>query len=470
MRLELFSEGAAGEVTGSRHFLQIDDTILQIDCGAFQGRRKEAEQKNRAAAEQVRSVAAVILTHAHYDHCGMLPLLPKHGFDGNIYTTAASRDLAALIMADSARIQARDIQFLRKDAARAGREFEDEPLYDEQDVLKALNQMVSISYERPLPITPKVALSFYDAGHILGSSLAVFDITDDTDTKITVAFSGDLGRKDKSIIRDPVQIPDPDYLIMESTYGDRLHQDAHDALELLAQVVSSTAAKGGKVIIPAFAVERTQELIYMLHLLSDTKRIPDIPIYVDSPMAVNATSIFRVHPECYDQETHDAFILHHKNPFGFNNLHYAVTSQESKAINDVRGPAVIISSDGMCEAGRIRHHLIRTVEHPENTILIVGYMAAHTLGRRIKERTPQLHIFNRIYDLRARVESIDAFSAHADYREIDEYVRALDLKKLKAVYLVHGEQPAQEHLRDVLLSSGVREVQIVRYDRRYALQ
>ncbi len=284
MRLELFSEGAAGEVTGSRHFLQIDDTILQIDCGAFQGRRKEAEQKNRAAAEQVRSVAAVILTHAHYDHCGMLPLLPKHGFDGNIYTTAASRDLAALIMADSARIQARDIQFLRKDAARAGREFEDEPLYDEQDVLKALNQMVSISYERPLPITPKVALSFYDAGHILGSSLAVFDITDDTDTKITVAFSGDLGRKDKSIIRDPVQIPDPDYLIMESTYGDRLHQDAHDALELLAQVVSSTAAKGGKVIIPAFAVERTQELIYMLHLLSDTKRIPDIPIYVDSPM------------------------------------------------------------------------------------------------------------------------------------------------------------------------------------------
>ena len=469
MNLTLYSKGGAGEVTGSRHFLQADNTTIQIDCGAFQGKRKEAEAKNRAIITGSDAVDTVVLTHAHFDHSGMLPLLAKQGYEGNIYATPATRDLASLIMMDSAHIQARDIEFLRKEAKKYGETFEGEPLYEEKDVLQVTDQIVTVSYQRPILIAPGITLSFYDAGHILGSALAVLDITERSGNQIRVAFSGDLGRNGKPIIRDPQKIPDPDFLVMESTYGDRLHQVADDAVNRLAEIVSSTAKKGGKVIIPAFAVERTQELIYLLHLLVDKNRIPDIPIYVDSPMAVNATSIFRVHPECYDGVTNYAFIQHHKNPFGFNNLHYTPQVQDSKAINDVKGPAIIISSDGMCEAGRIRHHLLRNVENPDNTILIVGYMGANTLGRKIQDKHPRIKIFNTVYELKARVETIDAFSAHADYREIKEYIMQLDLEKLQKVYLVHGEEKAQSHLKEVLLEAGVKEVEIVAYGETYSL-
>ena len=463
MGVQIYSRGAAREVTGSRHYLEVDGTKIQIDCGAFQGRRKESEEKNRAIPGDIENVAAVVLTHGHFDHSGMLPLLSKGGYKGNIYSTPATRDLSSLIMLDSAKIQARDIEYLKKKALKAGKEFDGEVLYEEQDVLAVINQFVTLSYRRPIYITPQIEMTLYDAGHILGSSAAVMDISpkDGSSGPLRIIYAGDLGRKNRVIIRDPDKIPDPDYLVMESTYGDRLHGDAGDAMEKLAEIVSSTAAKGGKIVIPAFAVERTQEIIYYLHLLTDQGKIPEMPIFVDSPMAINATSIFQLHPECYDEETNELFIQHHKNPFGFNNLRYTASAQESKEINNVKGPAIIISADGMCEAGRIRHHLVQHIGDPASTILVVGYMAQHTLGRRIVERQKEVKIFNETFVRRARVEKINAFSAHADYSEIRDYVSALDLNRLKKIFLVHGEDQAQTHLRQVLLDAGVKAVEIV---------
>ncbi len=469
MKLKLYSKGAAQEVTGSRHYLEIEDKTLQIDCGAFQGKRKESEDKNRAAADDIGNVDAVVLTHAHFDHCGMLPLLPKNGYRENIYATPATRDLASLIMMDSANIQARDIEFLSKKAQKKNEIFSAEPLYTEEDVIAAQNQFVTLSYNRPLYILPEVELKFYDAGHILGSAIAYLTITGTDGTQAEVAFSGDLGRKNKAIIKDPEIIPNPDYLVLESTYGNRLHEGFEEALEKLKNVVNAAAERNGKVIIPAFAVERTQELVYYLHLLTDKKEIPEIPIYVDSPMATNATAIFRVHQECYDKETNDAFIQHHENPFGFNALKYTSSVAESKSLNDIKGPAIIISADGMCEHGRIRHHLVRHIDNPANTILIVGYMAGNTLGRRILEKQKEVRLFGEWKKLRAHVEKINAFSAHADYSEIREYVSNLDLKKLKKIFLVHGEPDAQKNLQKVLLELGVKEVEIVKYGESYTL-
>ncbi len=469
MSIKLYSKGAAQEVTGSRHYLEIDGKTIQIDCGAFQGKRSEAEEKNRLIAENIEETDAVVLTHAHFDHCGMLPLLAKKGYSGNIFATPATRDLSSLIMMDSAHIQARDAEFLSKKAERHNKDFSKEPLYSEDDVIKIQNQFITLSYNRPLFILPEVLLTFYDAGHILGSAIAYLSVKTDSGKKMEIAFSGDLGRKNKAIIRDPEIIPTPDYLIMESTYGNRLHEKIDEALDKLKNIVNAAVKENGKIIIPAFAIERTQELIYYLHLLTDRKVIPEIPIYVDSPMATNATTIFRVHQECYDKETNDAFIQHHENPFGFNKLKYTTSVAESKSINDVKGPAVIISADGMCENGRIRHHLVRYIENPANTILIVGYMAGHTLGRRILEKQKEVRIFNEWKQLNARVETINAFSAHADYGEIREYVSNLDLAKLKKIFLVHGEAEAQTHLKRVLLDLGVREVKIVRYGEFYSL-
>ena len=467
--MKIYSHGGAGEVTGSRHYLDTGTSVVQIDCGAFQGKRKESDEKNRAISSRIPDVSAVVLTHAHFDHCGMLPLMSRGGYRGNIYTTPASRDLATLIMMDSANIQARDLEHLSKQASKRGEPFQGEPLYDEDDVVKTGDLFVTVSYNRPIPVTSDTELTFYDAGHILGSSTAFLSINKGKDNEKTILYSGDLGRRNKPIIKDPDDVPTPDYLVMESTYGDRLHEDIHDAMEKLSEIVASTIKKGGKVIIPAFAIERTQEIIYYLHLLVDQKKIPKVPIFVDSPMATNATSIFRVHPECYDRETQEAFTKHHENPFGFNELKYTSSVEDSKNINNVKGPAVIISADGMCEAGRIRHHLVNLIQDPKNTILIVGYMAQNTLGRRIKERQKQVKIFSDYYNVNARVEEINAFSAHADYSEISEYICRMDLSKLKTVFLVHGEPPAQENLKKVLLEKGVNNVVIVETGKEYQI-
>jgi metallo-beta-lactamase family protein len=469
MSIRLHSEGGAGEVTGSKHVLTVDGSRCLIDCGAFQGKREVAEEKNRTLVPDPESLASVILTHAHFDHCGMIPLLSKRGYQGNYYCTPATRDLAGVVMMDSAAIQARDAEYLGKQAAKKGQKFDWKPLYDEEDVVKAMGQFVTVSYNRPLAIGDGMRIELFDAGHILGSAICRMSARDRSGHEAIIGFTGDLGRKGKPIIRDPSPIPPVDYLVLEATYGDRLHESTEDAMERLAKIVNETAARGGKIIIPAFAIERTQELVYYFHMLIDQQKIRDIPIYVDSPMAINATSIFQIHPECYDEETHEAFSKHHENPFGFNALHFSASVNESKKLNDLQGPAVIISADGMCEAGRIQHHLIHNISDARNTILIVGFMAEHTLGRRIRDREKEVRIQGDIFRVKARVEEINAFSAHADYSESWDWLSTLDLARLRKVFLVHGEPAGLKHLESYLREKGVKDVQVVKYGETYDL-
>ncbi|HUX13368.1 MAG TPA: MBL fold metallo-hydrolase [Spirochaetia bacterium] len=470
MAIQLRSRGAAGEVTGSRHLIDTGVSKVLVDCGAFQGRRKESDEKNRNTTFERDPVDAVILTHAHYDHCGLLPLLVKSGFRGNIYATGATRDLANIIMMDSAKIQARDAEYLAKQAAKRNEPFNWKPLYDTKDVVQTMTQFVTVSYERKLQVTSDVSVEFFDAGHILGSSMAKLRIQTTTSSAVEVLFSGDLGRRNKPIIRDPAPMPDADYLVLEATYGDRLHEKTDDILGRLKTVINDAVEREGKILIPAFAVERTQDIIYYLHLLSQQHAIPKIPIYVDSPMAFEATSVFKLHPECYDEETYDAFLARHEDPFGFASLHYIENVEESKQLNSQDGPMIIISSSGMCESGRIQHHLLHTVADPRNTVLIVGFMAKDTLGRKIQERRSELRILDVTLPLRARVEEIHALSGHADYGEIAEYVSHMDAKRIRGVYLVHGEPEALEHESKVLSSAGLPDVRIVEYGSDYSLE
>jgi len=469
MSITLYSLGAAEEVTGSKHVLEVDGRMILIDCGAFQGRRAEADRKNRQFDVPADKLDAVILTHAHYDHCGLLPLLGLNGYKGNIYATPATRDLANIIMMDSARIQAHDAAFLEKQAVKHGTDFNWKPLFDEADVVSTANQFVTVSYNRPTCLMPNVMLEFFDAGHILGSAMAVLTITEKDGTITKIAYTGDLGRKGKAIIRDPAILPPVDYIVLESTYGNRKHESTDDALKMLADVAQKALKMNGKIVIPAFAIERTQELVYYFHTLVDKKLIPEIPIYVDSPMAVNATSIFQIHPECYDTDTYNAFIKHHKNPFGFNSLKFVTSVDESKALNKLDGPFIIISADGMCEAGRITHHLANTIEDPQNQILLVGFMAEHTLGRRLQNRELEVKILGEWHKVRADIVQINAFSAHADYEEATDWLKEMDTTSLKKIFMVHGEPDVQLVFKEYLESNGYPDIQIVKYGETYEI-
>jgi metallo-beta-lactamase family protein len=459
------SYGAAGEVTGSMHVIEIDGRKYLIDCGSFQGSRGKTNNRNSKFDISPDEINAAILTHGHLDHCGRLPLLVKQGYKGNIYATPATRDIANIIMMDSAHIQARDAEYLRKQAIKSGGKFDWTPPYTEQDAIAATNQFFGMSYNRPAYIDDGVKLEFFDAGHILGSAMAYITVKR-CGEELRILATGDLGRKGKPIIRNP-EIPDiaPDYIILESTYGDRLHGSTEDAFNKLSTLAIRAVKNKGKIIIPAFAIERTQELVYYFHLMVDEGIIPEIPIYVDSPMATSATTIFQIHPECYSEEIKKAFIQHHKNPFGFNSLHFISNVEESKALNNRKGPLIIISADGMCESGRIQHHLIHNIQDPNTTILTVGYMAEDTLGRRIRNRESEVRIHGMLFKVRANVEEINAFSAHADYAESLDWLEALNLNKsrLKKIYLVHGEKKSQETFKKHLTNDGYN-THIVKYD------
>ena len=468
--ITMYSLGAAEEVTGSKHILEIDGHQIMIDCGAFQGKRQLSDTKNRDFDIAADKLDAVVLTHGHYDHCGLLPVLTKKGFTGNIYATPATRDIANLVMMDSARIQARDAEFLAKQANKKGEKFTWRPLFNEDDVVKTANQIISLSYNRKMYIAPNVSLEFYDAGHILGSGFAYLTITNGSE-ETRVLFTGDIGRIEKPIIRNPaVNMPPPDYIVLESTYGNRKHEDAEFAMKELERVVRDTCSKKGKIIIPSFAIERAQELVFYLHLLTDRKKIPVVPIYVDSPMAANATSVFRVHPECYDESVNEAFLKHHKNPFGFGSLSFTTSVEESKSLNDKEGPMIIISADGMCEAGRVLYHLANEIGNERNTILIVGYMAENTLGRKIRDGEKEVKILGDMYHVNAKVEQINAFSAHADYTEMTDWLKTIDTSRLKNIFLVHGEKEAQEFFTDYLHQNGFPNVTTVKYDETYDLK
>jgi len=484
LKITSYSYGAAEEVTGSCHILDIDDNLIQIDMGLFQGKRQESDLKNREFNIDVNKLKAVVVTHGHADHCARLPLLIKNGYKGTIYSTSATRDLANLVMMDSAKIQFNDYQTFLAAARRKGDKEGKTvllPLYNEDDCVKTSAQITTVPYYKKTYITKNVDMKLYDAGHILGSSMVELTIKNEptffeklvgkkSDKEIRVLYTGDLGRPEKPIIRKPdSNVEAPDYIFMESTYGNRQHESREVALEHLAKVINDTAARGGKIIIPSFAIERTQEMIYYLNTLLRDKKIPKLPVYVDSPMATNATGIFRVHPECYDQGIYDDFLDRHKSPFQFDKLTFVTSNSDSMRLDKKKDPMIIIAADGMCEAGRVVHHLAANIEDPKNTILIVGFMAENTLGRKILEGEKEVKILNSIFSVKAKVEKINAFSAHADYIESIDWLDSIDTSRLKKIFLVHGEKEAQKFFKEALIQHGYKNVEIVKVNEKYIL-
>lgn len=449
MRLTFW--GAAQTVTGSLHMLEFAGTRLFMDCGLFQGRRSEAGRMNSEFPAPPGSVDFVLLSHAHIDHSGLLPKLYREGFRGRVFATSATRDLCTSMLADSAHIQEKDAQWVNKRERRRGAD-KVEPLYTADDVQGVLELFVDVSYDEPFQPVEGLTVTYRDAGHILGSATMLLEVVEGERT-VRIGFTGDVGRADRPILRDPQPMDDCDYLICESTYGGRTHEPAEQAKDRLAHVVGATARRGGKVIIPAFAVGRTQEIVFRLDELTNEGRLPPVPVYVDSPLAVNVTEVFRRHPECYDAELLE-YMQSDQDPFGFSRLTYVRDVQESKALNASRLPMVIISASGMCEAGRILHHLRNNVEDPKNTVMIVGFCAPHTLGRRIVERRREVKIFGEPYRLRAEVEVMNAYSAHADEPELVEFVSHLDPGRLKKIFLVHGDPSRQLALYDALKAAG----------------
>ncbi len=458
MKLQFW--GAARTVTGSMHLLEVNGAKILLDCGLYQGKRKLSYERNLHFPFDPSDIDALVLSHAHIDHSGNIPNLVRQGFKGNIYATHATRDLCAAMLEDSARIQEQDIEFLNKKRRRKG-EPPLEPLYTVQDALDTLPYFVSVSYGRPMLIAPGVKLTFYDAGHILGSAIVVLDIEEKGRKPVRLVFSGDLGRPGLAIIRDPEFIDAADYLIIESTYGNRFHETFEDATEKLREISIRAYQHRGRILVPSFAVGRTQELVYRLNKLRKDKDIPEFPIYVDSPLAVNVTEVFRLHPECYDKELRDFMAANdHRSPFGFHLLRYVRSVEDSKALNFAPDPIMIIAASGMCEGGRILHHLKQRISDPHTTILFVGYQAENTLGRRIVDGVSPVRIFGELYEVRARVERIEGYSAHADRNDLLEWVNHFDRRRLKRIFVVHGEQEGYTMMASGLKQMGFRDVVI----------
>jgi metallo-beta-lactamase family protein len=434
--------GAARTVTGSLHVIEVNGKRVVLDCGLYQGRREEAHERNKNVSPLASGAAAVVLSHAHTDHSGNLPSLVKKGFRGPIWATPATIDLAKVLMKDSAHIQKQDVEYLNRHLQPPKDPFAPPrkpvpPLYDDKDVDETVKLFRPKNYRETVEVVPGCRVTFYDAGHILGSAVTLIDL-EEGGKKVTVGFTGDLGRSGQPIIRDPVRPPWPmDYLLVESTYGDRVHEAIPGLKRKLKAIVSSAFDRGGRVIIPAFSVGRTQNVVHFLNQLFQEGELPRIPIYVDSPLSVDATEAYRTHPECFDEETL-RFVDEKGDPFGFKCLTYIKTSDESKALNDKKGPCVVIAASGMCEAGRILHHLKHGVARPENVVLIVGYQAENTLGRRLLEHATTARILGDDIPVRCRVEKINGLSAHADREELSSYVK--NIEGLRGCFVVHGEE------------------------------
>lgn len=447
--------GAARTVTGSFHLLELTDgRRIALECGLFQGRRELSREINSHFAVDPASVDAVVLSHAHIDHSGLLPRFWAQGFRGPIYATHATRDLCELMLRDSGHIQEKDADFFnRKVRKKQGGAVE--PLYTEHDAEQVMHQFVGMAYDHPFRVLDGVQAIFRDAGHILGSATVMLEVEEGPGLRL--GFTGDVGNPGRPILRDPAPMDPVDWLITESTYGGRTHEPIVDARLRLAEVIKKTSARGGKVIVPAFAVGRTQELVHALDHLWNEGHLPPIPVFVDSPLAVNVTGVYRSHPECYDREMMD-YILKDPNPFGFERLEYVREAQRSKELNGMRVPMVIISASGMAEAGRILHHLRNNIEDPTSTILIVGFMAEHTLGRKLVDKLPSVNIFGQPHKLRAEVVSMSAFSAHADEPGLLDFIGRMDRTRLKEIFLVHGEPGPQAALTAALNKDGFANV------------
>ncbi len=461
--------GAAQTVTGSMHLLRVNGCNILLDCGMYHGRRKEAFERNRNFPFDPADIDVVILSHAHIDHTGNLPTLVKHGYDGPVWATSATRDLCAIMLRDSAHIQENDVKYVNRRRAKQGKALF-EPLYTQQDALDTLQLFQTVGYDRPFFPAPGIQARYREAGHILGSASVTLDI-DDNGTKKRLVFSGDIGRKNMPILRDPQPVDGADFIIMESTYGQRYHQSPGKARAELKQAVLDAWDKTGKVIIPSFAVGRTQEIVYSLHQLLESKEIPAIDIFVDSPLAVNATEIFRLHPEVYDRETINFLNdTGSRDPFGFECVTYIRKVTESKALNELKKPAVIISASGMCESGRILHHLKNNITNERNTILFVGYQAENTLGRKILEGQPVVPIFGDEYPVNANVLKIDGYSAHADHNGLLNWLKAAQERgNPKKLFLVHGEPENSEALAEAARQQGLPEVHVPARGQKFTL-
>lgn len=448
--------GGARTVTGSRHLVSVDHSTILLECGLYQGKRTESYAHNLDFPFNPADVDALILSHAHIDHSGNIPNLVKRGFRGPIYATRATVDLCEVMLRDSAFLQEKDVEFVNK-IRRRKNEPPVEPLYTKEDAEAALELFQGVDYAEPFEVRPGVIATFRDAGHILGSAGILLEVNDSGRSR-RLGFTGDLGRTDMPILRDPDYLRELDFLIMECTYGNRVHRVSEDVLEDLAKLVRSVSEQGGKIVIPSFAVGRTQLLVYLLHKLWDQNRIPDMPIYVDSPMAVNATEVFRRHPECYDRETQRVFVDNHKDPFGFGRLRYVRDVEASKRLNALNYPHIVISASGMAEGGRILHHLRNSVGNPKNVVMMVGYAAEHTLARRLMEGHRKIRIFGEEHAVRCQVVQFDDFSAHADRNGLLQFVRSQKPERLRHVFLVHGEEDQALPLRDAVRSLGFRSV------------
>ncbi len=444
--MQISFHGAVQTVTGSQHLIRVGATTLLLDCGLYQGKRDESRQRNQDFLFDPAGVAAVVLSHAHIDHSGNLPNLVKQGFRGKILCTAATADLCSAMLPDSDHIQEEDVEYVNRHRARRG-EPPVEPIYTREDATAALEYFEGISYGQPYPLGPDVSVTLYDAGHLLGSAIVALDFSSGNGGPARrLVFTGDLGRPNVPLLCDPTLLDAADILLMESTYGSRTHPPLDESAAALQEIIARTSHRGGKVIIPAFAVERTQMLVYLFNQLYDRGQLPDIPIFVDSPLAVDVTAVFRRHTDYFDQETRDYL---RSDPdgdiFGFKRLRYIREVEESKKLNDLQGPCVIISASGMAEAGRIQHHLKNNIEDSRNTVVIVGWQAPHTLGRRLVEQAPVVRIFGMEYHRKAEVVTLNGFSNHADQPGLLSWARAFK-QPPERVFVVHGDPDAAQEL------------------------
>ncbi|MDZ4713260.1 MAG: MBL fold metallo-hydrolase [bacterium] len=456
--------GADRTVTGSQHLIELNGKKILLDCGLYQGKREDAYDINRTFLFDPKEIHCVILSHAHIDHSGNLPSLFKKGFSGDIYSTTATRDLCSIMLLDSAHIQEKDTEYVNKKRIRKNlAPFK--PLYKMNDAKNVLRNFKTVSYRKKFFIDglgESVTVEYFDAGHILGSAMMVLEINENG-KKYKFAFSGDIGRPGLPILKDPEFIGNVDFIISESTYGGRVHDKSNMMDDQLASVIKEALGRGGKIIIPAFSVGRTQEIVYSLSKIFDRGEIPRIPIFVDSPLSTKATDIFKIHPECYDEEFSN-MILNGNEVFELPNLHYVLDVEDSKKINFIKEPCIIISASGMAESGRILHHLKNNIEDPKSTVLIVGFMAEHTLGRRLiesrEEENVMVRIFGEEFYIHAKIVVLNSFSAHADRDELLAYFDKFDRNQMQKIFLVHGEPDMQEAFKEGLKGQNFKDIEI----------
>jgi metallo-beta-lactamase family protein len=466
--MKLTFYGAAREVTGSKILIETEHgKNILLDCGQFQGKGLETEEQNRSLAFSPASVDHLILSHAHIDHSGLIPFIHRNGFSGSVICTNATRDLCSIMLADSGKIQEHDTITFNKKREKKGLP-PVEPLYTQADAVSAMKLFISVAYDRKFRIDDFTTVRFTNTGHMLGSAVITLELKEKDGIK-RLAFTGDIGRPVNRILKSPEPFPQADFLIAESTYGDRLHPSMAESDEELCQVVHRTCVeKQGKLIIPAFSVGRTQEIVYSLNNLYNEQRLPKVDIYVDSPLSVNATNIFRMHPDCFNEDVRHV-MLSDPDPFGFNTLFYNTSVEGSKSLNAIKGPVIIISSSGMMEAGRVKHHLANSISNPANTVLAVGYCAPSTLGARLLRGEKVVSIHGNKYPVRAEIKKLESYSGHGDYREMADFLSCQDPGKLKNIFLVHGEYETQQHYQAYLESKGFSNIEIPAYSSSFVL-